>query len=65
MTRARARALKSYAGSAPGTRASGKKQFVGRRFVNNNRLMHAGFLWAFSALQASPPERMPTTGADG
>jgi transposase len=49
-----ARALKSYAGSAPITRASGKKRFVGRRFVKNNRLMHAGFLWAFSALQASP-----------
>ncbi|MBP5934265.1 IS110 family RNA-guided transposase [Streptomyces scabiei] len=49
-----ARALKSYAGSAPITRASGKKRFVGRRFVKNNRLMHAGFLWAFSALHASP-----------
>ncbi|MFJ9634738.1 IS110 family transposase [Streptomyces sp. NPDC101175] len=49
-----ARALKSYAGSAPITRASGKKRFVGRRFVKNNRLMHAGFLWSFSALQASP-----------
>ncbi|MED7828447.1 transposase, partial [Streptomyces chiangmaiensis] len=49
-----ARALKSYAGSAPITGASGKKRFVGRRFVKNNRLMNAGFLWAFSALQASP-----------
>ena len=49
-----ARALKSYAGSAPITRASGKKRFVGRRFVKNNRLLYAGFLWAFSALQASP-----------
>ncbi len=48
-----ARALKSYAGSAPITRASGKKHFVGRRFVKNNRLMHAGFLWAFSSLTAS------------
>lgn len=48
------RALKSYAGSAPITRASRKKRFVGRRFVKNNRLMHAGFLWAFSALRASP-----------
>lgn len=38
-----ARALKSYAGSAPITRASGKKRFVGRRFVKNNRLMN-GFL---------------------
>lgn len=49
-----ARALKSHAGSAPITRASGKKRFVGRRFVKNNRLTHAGFLWAFSALHASP-----------
>ncbi|MFB9739389.1 IS110 family transposase, partial [Streptomyces thermocoprophilus] len=49
-----ARALKSYAGSAPITRASGKKRYVGRRFVKNNRLMNAGFLWSFSALQASP-----------
>lgn len=49
-----ARALKSYASSAPITRASGKKRFVGRRFVKNNRLMNTGFLWAFAALQASP-----------
>lgn len=49
-----ARALKSYAGSAPIIRASGKKHFVGRCFVKNNRLMHAGFLWAFSALTVSP-----------
>ncbi|GHE59058.1 hypothetical protein GCM10018785_30390 [Streptomyces longispororuber] len=49
-----ARALKSYAGSAPVTRASGKKRFVGRRFVKNNRLINAGFLWAFAALTASP-----------
>lgn len=49
-----ARSLKSYAGSAPISRASGKKRFVGRRFVNNNRLINAGFLWAFAALTASP-----------
>lgn len=49
-----ARVLKSYAGSAPITRPSGKKHFVGRRFVKNNRLMHAGFLWAFSSLIVSP-----------
>jgi transposase len=49
-----ARALKAYAGSAPITRASGKKTFVGRRFVKNNRLMAAGFLWAFSSLRGSP-----------
>lgn len=49
-----ARGLKAYAGSAPITRASGKKHFVGRRFVKNDRLMAAGFLWAFASLTASP-----------
>jgi hypothetical protein len=53
-----ARALKSYAGSAPITRTSGKKRFVGRRFVKNNRLINAGFFWAFAALTASPPHRL-------
>lgn len=48
-----ARALKSYAGSAPITRASGKKRYVGRRFVKNDRLVHAGHLWAFASLTAS------------
>jgi transposase len=52
-----ARALKAYAGSAPITRASGKKTFVGRRFVKNDRLATAGFLWAFAALTASPGAR--------
>lgn len=49
-----ARSLKAYAGSAPITRASGKKHHVGRRMIKNNRLHHAGYLWAFSSLQASP-----------
>ncbi|WP_395292892.1 IS110 family transposase [Kitasatospora hibisci] len=49
-----ARGLKAYAGSAPITRASGKKSYVGRRTAKNDRLMHAGFLWAFSSLRASP-----------
>ncbi|MEU1528763.1 IS110 family transposase [Streptomyces fagopyri] len=49
-----ARGLKAYAGSAPITRASGKKHFVGRRFVKNDRLINAGFLWAFASLTASP-----------
>jgi transposase len=48
-----ARALKAYAGSAPITRSSGKKRFVGRRFIKNDRLIAAGFLWAFAALTAS------------
>ncbi|MFI0913661.1 IS110 family RNA-guided transposase [Streptomyces abikoensis] len=49
-----ARALKAYAGSAPITRASGKKRYVGRRFVKNDRPVHAGYLWAFAAINASP-----------
>ncbi|MER6048373.1 IS110 family transposase [Streptomyces sp. NPDC001793] len=49
-----ARGLKAYAGSAPITRASGKKHHVGRRMVKNDRLNHAGYLWAFAALTASP-----------
>ncbi|MFE4579995.1 IS110 family RNA-guided transposase [Streptomyces chartreusis] len=48
-----ARGLKAYAGSAPITRASGKKHYVGRRVVKNDRLNHAGYLWAFSAIKAS------------
>ncbi|MDT0484504.1 IS110 family RNA-guided transposase [Streptomyces doebereineriae] len=48
-----ARGLKAYAGSAPVTRSSGKKHYVGRRVVKNDRLNHAGYLWAFSAIKAS------------
>jgi transposase len=48
-----ARALKAYAGSAPITRASGKKHHVGRRMIKNDRLNHAGYLWAFAALTRS------------
>ena len=48
-----ARALKAYAGSAPITRASGRKRFVGRRFIKNNRLINAGYLWTFASLRAS------------
>lgn len=48
---------RAYAGSAPITRASGKKHYVGRRLVKNDRLNAAGYLWAFAALRSS-------TGAD-
>lgn len=48
------RALKSYAGSAPITRASGKSLIVMHRRVKNQRLAHASHLRAFSALTASP-----------
>ncbi|WP_432180691.1 IS110 family transposase [Streptomyces sp. NBC_00063] len=49
-----ARGLKAYAGSSPITRASGKKSSITGRWVKNDRLNHAGYLWAFSALRASP-----------
>jgi transposase len=49
-----ARGLKAYAGSSPITRASGKKSSITRRWVKNDRLNHAGYLWAFAALRHSP-----------
>lgn len=49
-----ARGLKAYAGSSPITRASGKKSSITRRRVKNDRLNHVGYLWAFSAITASP-----------
>ena len=48
---------KAYAGAAPITRASGKTRSVTRRRVKNNRLNAAGYIWAFSALTASPGAR--------
>lgn len=45
--------LKAYAGSAPVTRAFGKRRYVGRRFVKNNRLNHVGHLWAFASISGS------------
>jgi transposase len=52
-----ARGLKAYAGAAPVTRASGKSRSVTHRRVKNNRLAAAGYIWAFSALTASPGAR--------
>jgi transposase len=52
-----AKGLKAYAGAAPITRASGKTTSVTYRRVKNNRLNAAGYLWAFSALTASPGAR--------
>jgi transposase len=52
-----AKGLKAYAGAAPVTRASGKTKSVTFRRVKNNRLNAAGYLWAFSALTASPGAR--------
>lgn len=44
-----ARALKAFAGSAPITRASGRSKWVAHRWVKNNRLAAAGWIWAFVA----------------
>lgn len=52
-----ARGLKAYAGSAPITRASGKKVVVLHRSIKNRRLAAAGHSWALSALRASPGAR--------
>jgi transposase len=52
-----AKGLKAYAGAAPITRASGKTKSVTRRHVKNNRLNAVGYVWAFSALTASPGAR--------
>lgn len=49
-----ARGLKAYAGASPITRASGKKSSITRRWVKNDRLNHAGYLWAFASLRPSP-----------
>jgi len=52
-----AKGLKAYVGAAPITRASGKTRAVLHRRVKNNRLAAAGYLWAFSAISASPGAR--------
>ena len=52
-----ARGLKAYVGAAPVTRASGKSRSVTHRRVKNNRLAAAGYIWAFSAITASPGAR--------
>jgi hypothetical protein len=52
-----AQGLKAYPGAAPVTRASGKSRSVTHRRVKNDRLASAGYLWAFSALTASPGAR--------
>ncbi len=49
-----ARARKNYAGTAPITKASGKKKVVLARHVRNKRLAGALRQWAFSSLRGSP-----------
>jgi transposase len=50
-------ARKSYAGTAPITRASGTRTVVLARLARNKRLADACYLWAFSALTRSPGAR--------
>ncbi|EUA48858.1 IS110 family RNA-guided transposase [Mycobacteroides abscessus] len=49
-----ARGLKAFAGSAPVTRASGKKTVITYRRIKNNRMASAGSIWALAALSTSP-----------
>ena len=48
---------RAYAGSAPITRASGKKRVVLARSIRNRRLYDAAHWWAFAALSVSPGAR--------
>jgi transposase len=52
-----ARARKNYAGTAPITRASGRKKVVLARYVRNRRLADALHQWAFCAMRGSPGAR--------
>ena len=53
-----ARGLKAFAGSAPITRASGKKTVVLHRHIKNRRLAAVGPIWALASLRASPGARL-------
>jgi transposase len=48
---------KNYSGMSPITRASGKHHVVLARYARNRRLADACYLWAFSAITASPGAR--------
>jgi transposase len=52
-----ARGLKAFAGSAPITRASGKKTVVLHRYIKNRRLAAVGMVWALASLRGSPGAR--------
>jgi hypothetical protein len=52
-----AKSRKNYAGTSPITKASGTRKVVLARHARNRRLADACYLWAFSALSASPGAR--------
>ena len=52
-----AKGRRNYAGTAPITRASGKRKLVAARFVRNDRLIDALMIQAFAALRVSPGAR--------
>ena len=54
-----ARGLKAFAGSAPITRASGKKTVVVHRHIKNRRLAAIGPIWALRLSRSTPPLRRP------
>ncbi|MFF5262695.1 transposase [Actinomadura viridis] len=54
---AHARALETYAGSAPIARASGRSVSITRRSIKDNRLAATGFVWAFCAVSETGPAR--------
>ncbi|HZC39556.1 MAG TPA: IS110 family transposase [Streptosporangiaceae bacterium] len=54
---ATAKSRKNYAGTSPITRASGTRQAVLARHARNKRLADAIYLWAFTAITASPGAR--------
>jgi transposase len=56
-----ARGLKAFAGSAPITRASGKKTMVLHRHIKNHRLAAVGSICALSAVRRSPGARRHDT----
>ena len=52
-----AKSRRNYAGTSPITRASGTRRVVLARHARNKRLADAIYLWAFSAISASPGAR--------
>ena len=54
---ATAAALRSFAGTAPVTRASGRSRYVKARKIRNKRLADACHWWAFATLTRSPGAR--------